>query len=120
MNNELVSKKLLTLRERLKDETEAEKKLLSKIRSGIKEAKSKTIGCKNCESQINRKYVKDNLTCPCCNKTLLSPTAQKQVQTKKDKLTLIKKQEKEELNKLKDKNAKLSKTRWLVAGWGAS
>jgi len=120
ISGELVSNKLLTLKERLVNEKLADSNLRDKITKGIKEAKSKTIGCKNCNSQVNRKYVKQVLCCPVCSNTLMSPTAVKQLKNKGDKLADINKQIKEETNKLKTKNSKLAKTRWLIAGWGAS
>lgn len=83
-------------------------------------AVSKTIGCKKCESKINRKYInKYTLSCPVCQTTLLSKTAQEQIENKQAKIEEITKKIEEERSVLRNKNKDLAEVRWLIAGWGA-
>lgn len=120
IKGDLVSKKLLTLKQRLDKEVESLETLRLKTYEAMKNAKSKTIGCKGCGSQINRQFVRQNMFCPVCSKaTLMSATVQKQIENKKAKIKTLKNQVTEEESKLKTKNAKQAKLRWLIAGLGA-
>lgn len=49
------------------------------LHESIVKAKSKTIGCKECGSQIARKYVKPDCDCPVCGFTLLAESYRKRL-----------------------------------------
>lgn len=96
--------------------------LINEILTDAKTAKSKTIGCKTCESSINRSRLK-SMGCPVCSSDLTSDTNKLKIQKLETKIKDAE-QEKQELI-LKYKEAKkqiLEKEngfskKWLVAGW---
>jgi len=117
---EVIEKKLEELKLRLKTETELLEKINLKNQEGLINAVSKTIGCKKCESKINRKFInKNSLSCPVCRTTLLSKTAIDQLENKRTKIQEVTKKIEEEKKAINNKNKDLSEVRWLVAGWGA-
>jgi hypothetical protein len=117
---EVIEKKLEELKLRLKTETELLEKINLKNQEGLINAVSKTIGCKKCESKINRKFInKNSLSCPVCHTTLLSKTAIDQLENKRAKIQEVTKKIEEEKKAINNKNKDLSEVRWLVAGWGA-
>lgn len=117
---EIIEKKLEELKLRLKTENELLEKIKTKNQEGLINAVSKTIGCKKCESKINRKFInKNSLSCPVCHTTLLSKTALEQLENKNTKIQEITKKIEEEKRAIINKNKDLSEVRWLIAGWGA-
>lgn len=66
-----------TAERRLEEAVKYLDKVKSETYSAIRNAKSKTIGCKKCSSQINRKYVPESCTCPACGEILLAATYKK-------------------------------------------
>jgi len=59
---------------------ELEKELASKALN----SKSKFVGCKNCNSKLNKRYLRIAI-CPLCNKTLLSGTSLKRIEAAKER-----------------------------------
>lgn len=57
----------------------------------IVDAKSKTIGCKKCRSQINRLYIGESCTCPVCSEPLLAETYRKRRDSALKQLTAAEK-----------------------------
>lgn len=120
-NKKSLPKKILDLKNKIKNEIDMLQKLKTSIGEEVVNAKSKTIGCKNCDSKINRKFInKNSLSCPVCRSTLLSDTNQKRIKNKEDRIKSLQDNLKKEESKFLNKNNKLAKLRWLVAGWGAS
>jgi len=89
--------------------------LLSGIDSGLPIAKSLTIGCKSCKSNVTRSYIK-GVICPVCKNDLRSTTAINRVASIKDRIDKLRKQITLEENKM----ALKSPIYTLVCGWGAS
>jgi hypothetical protein len=120
-NKQSLPKKILDIKNKIKNEIDMLQKLKTSIGEEVVNAKSKTIGCKNCDSKINRKFInKNSLSCPVCRSTLLSDTNQKRIKNKEDRIKSLQDNLKKEESKFLNKNNKLAKLRWLVAGWGAS
>lgn len=120
-NKQSLPKKILDLKNKIKNEIDMLQKLKTSIGEEVVNAKSKTIGCKNCDSKINRKFInKNSLSCPVCRSTLLSDTNQKRIKNKENRIKSLQDNLKKEESKFLNKNNKLAKLRWLVAGWGAS
>ena len=89
-------------------------KLIKDGVSAIKNTKSKTIGCKNCGSSVNRKYVK-NFDCVVCHHTnaYLTPTLSKRIEAKSLKITALK----ATLNKLNNDTKKEVGVHYIIGGW---
>jgi hypothetical protein len=120
-NKQSLPKKILDIKNKIKNEIDMLQKLKTSIGEEVVNAKSKTIGCKNCDSKINRKFInKNSLSCPVCRSTLLSDTNQKRIKNKEDRIKSLQDNLKKEESNFLNKNNKLAKLRWLVAGWGAS
>jgi len=65
---------------------EKQRQIVEKISQDIFDAKSKFIGCKNCNSKINRSFLR--LTdCPICNAELLSTTSLQRIENAKKKVS---------------------------------
>lgn len=107
------------LKESLNNTQEAIQNLNSKSFKDLKQAKSKTIGCKHCDSKINRTYLR-TIQCPVCHKDLRSETIQKRLANLKSKKIVLEKRLKDAHKKEVEKGAaKAKNSNWLVAGLGA-
>jgi predicted RNA-binding Zn-ribbon protein involved in translation (DUF1610 family) len=100
-------------RKLVKARGKAEKELLAlerKIVKSIRNAKSKTIKCKSCDSTVARKHL-SSANCPVCgmSKIFLSNTHRKQLKRKVEKLSLL-------MNQKTNKVAR-NTTCYLVGGW---
>lgn len=109
------SAKLIKMKEAHSKTIHAYRELETKLKTDIKNAKSKTIGCQSCESKVNRSYV-NNGSCPVCGESLLSNTATDHLKNAQDK---IKKQKELIDQRIKEENEK-GDVKWLIAGWAAS
>ena len=74
------------------------------------EFKAEFIGCKHCNSKINKVYIKSNY-CPICNADMRSETTLKKIQATKIKLNNLDADIKEEERKLAEKHGDI---KWLV------
>lgn len=74
------------------------------------EFKAEFIGCKHCNSKINKVYIKSNY-CPVCNADMRSETTLKKIQATKIKLNNLDADIKEEERKLAEKHGDI---KWLV------
>ena len=101
------SKKLQSLEERLNKE---KKKLEDyKDKTDCKTSKSKLITCPNCESKINKKYIR-NSRCPLCNQDLRSKTTIETIKRYEENIKKLKKEIQLEKEKASDK----AKTKYLL------
>lgn len=88
------------------------KSLEDRIIKGIRDAKSKTIRCKCCESSIRRRHLR-NADCPVCgmSKIFYSNTHRKQLKSKLEKIA--------ELRNRKVNRVMRNTTCYVVGGWCA-
>jgi hypothetical protein len=78
----------------------------------IKQAKSKTVGCRHCGSSVTRSFL-SSLNCPVCDKSeLLSATAKNRLLNSQQKIN--------QLNKQKLKHIEANGTCYVVGGWCAA
>ena len=72
--------------------------------------KAEFIGCKHCNSKINKTYIKSN-RCPICNEDMRSETTLKKLENMKEKINKIDNDIKAEERKLAEKYGEI---KWLV------
>ena len=89
--------------------------LEKKLSQDIKNAKSKTVGCKNCDSKVNRDFLNSS-SCPVCGKTLLSDTAQTRIQNSYRNWQKAL----SDYDSFEPKAKATGKKKWLVGGWCSS
>lgn len=107
----VTSKKLLSLREKIRKLREQDRKLHST--NYYENRKSKFFGCKKCESKIAIAYMSKN-NCPVCGELTIPPSVKIKIEEIKNKISEINSEinsvEKELMSKLRSKASK----RWLV------
>jgi hypothetical protein len=79
----------------------------------LTDAKSKTVGCKKCESSITRKYVKADCKCPVCGESLLATTYQERLKTAEKRVDATH----SKLPKTSADYTEYNGTCWAVGGW---
>ena len=79
----------------------------------FKEAKSKLITCKACESKVNKDYIRYN-NCPVCRASMLPPTTVNQIDRAKEMIAQLSKQLEEERKRLEGKLKSKAKKKWLI------
>lgn len=75
-----------------------------------KDFKSQFVGCKNCESKINKNYIKTN-KCPICGEDMRSDTIKERLKNMQSKVKKLERELSEEEKKCFEKNSEI---RWLV------
>jgi len=103
---------VVKLKQQLLDAQVKNDKLTRDIYDNIKKAKSKTISCDQCESRVNRSYLR-SCACPVCGSDLRSNTDRDKIKKSLDKIKSVNTKLNQARNKLlqKDKSEKLL---WLV------
>lgn len=87
--------------------------LRRKVLDELRNAKSKTVGCKLCGSSIRRSYLHDRY-CPVCRNNLLSPTARQRLERANQAISRAQ----EELRNYKPKrHENIKELVWLIGGW---
>jgi ribosomal protein S27E len=94
--------------------------LITQARDGFRNGKSKLVGCKGCDSRMNReKLVASHsyraLQCPLCGYDLVSPTLRERINKAQAKLDLAS-QARNEASKPRASKKK----GWIVGGWCSS
>lgn len=84
--DELKLPKIEDLRKKIVSEKLSLEKL--KARTDAATFKSKLAGCPECESKVNRKYIKDS-RCPVCGSSLRAPSAEKSIAKKEAGITKL-------------------------------
>lgn len=109
------SDQIVALRKQISDAKTKYDQAVREVSEDIKNAKSKTISCDNCESRINRKYMIDS-HCMVCGHDLTSKTAKDRLQKYLQNLDNL-------TNKLYKKSdeymEKASELKWMVFGWAS-
>ena len=92
-------------------------KLKKKVREDFFSTKSAFITCKNCESRLSKKYLKEGsfgTNCPLCQRNLLSDTATTRLMNAHDKIVSAEEKRRKELEKSRSKSKVTREVRWLV------
>lgn len=96
----LKTEKILALKKKLSDEEASLEETVKK--TDVSSFKAKLVTCPECESKVNKNYVKNSL-CPVCGKDLRSKTTVKTIEGKKAKIKRAKTLLRNELVKNADK-----------------
>lgn len=109
--------------EKVREEENKLRQKRSQLFEELKEAKSKKITCKTCDSSLSRAHLK-NSNCPLCDTELLSATALTQIERCEERINKAKLEHNklvEKADQIKEKiNEANGQTSWLVYGLAAT
>ena len=118
IDTSIIDKKLKPLHDKIDAAKYKYNQILLDARDKIKNAQSKLVSCKKCQSKINRAYVSTG-KCLICSETLLSETALNKLKRYNDKFFALQRQVNEKREQLENKLKSKAKINTLVYGLAA-